>query len=234
MARYLQQLRPEYDILRDKCETYAAQKAAISEEMEIQLKQSRRQIHELEGRLSELTALHESEMRDVQRQFAQELQSHQMQSNSSRDSMEKEMLRLRKELEKEILRLKKELEKKDIQINECNNEMRRYMADTDYEHLLLKEERDQLLTQNGAQKRELKEADEDIEQLKKTHLEELRAQKNKLETQYLSELEGMKRTHLKQLQEVQREKDKVSDLADEKERDAEDLAAKLERQKRSN
>ena len=116
MARYMHQLKSEYEILKNKCDTYSAQKLAMTEDYETERKRSlrdmemldnkileyrtanetlKRDIEMLDSKLVEQKSLYESEINDIKRQFTQELQNYKQQYTASVETSERENRKLK-------------------------------------------------------------------------------------------------------------------------------------------
>jgi hypothetical protein len=139
-------------------------------------------------------------------QFQVELQTVKRQSSSSHEVYEQE-----------IRKLRDQLDKKDYEMSDTMNRLKRFSSEAEYDVLRLKEEKEKL-------RNELLYMETD----KKKELDVIRA---KLETNYLEEIEVIKKNHLGSLEGFQVENSKLKDLVEAKSIELDQLNSKLNKQK---
>jgi hypothetical protein len=98
--------------------------------------------------------------------------------------------------------LKEQLDKKDYEMNDTMNRLKRFSSEAEYDILRLKEEKEKL-------RNELLYLEND----KKKELDTIRA---KLETNYLEEIESIKKNHLSSLENFELENHKLKDVLEAK------------------
>ena len=98
--------------------------------------------------------------------------------------------------------MKEQLDKKEYEMNDTMNRLKRFSSEAEYDILRLKEEKEKL-------RNELLYMEND----KKKELDAIRA---KLETNYLEEVESIKKNHLASLEGFEMENSKLKDLVEAK------------------
>ena len=135
--------------------------------------------------------LKNAQINEVKSQLQLEVQTVKRQTSSTQDVYEQE-----------IRKLKEQLDKKEYEMNDTMNRLKRFSSEAEYDILRLKEEKEKL-------RNELLYMEND----KKKELDAIRA---KLETNYLEEVESIKKNHLASLEGFEMENSKLKDLVEAK------------------
>lgn len=191
VSKLLHQKKQEYDVVRDKLEVQSNQRLEYATEFDYERKKLLSEIDNLEHELKEVEHLKNAQINEVKSQFQLEVQTIKRQTSSTQDVYEQE-----------IRKLKEQLDKKEYEMNDTMNRLKRFSSEAEYDILRLKEEKEKL-------RNELLYMEND----KKKELDAIRA---KLETNYLEEVESIKKNHLASLEGFEMENSKLKDLVEAK------------------
>jgi acyl transferase domain-containing protein len=208
LSKLLHQKKQEYEILKDKFEVQSSQKLEYAKEFEYERKKLLGELDQMESELKEVEHLKNAQLNELKSQYQLELQTFKRQNTSSQDVYEQE-----------IRKLREHLDRKDYELSDTVNRLKRFSSEAEYDILRLKEEKEKL-------RNELLYVETD----KKKELDAIRA---KLETNYLEEVESVKKNHLASLEGFELENKKLKDLLDSKTLELDQITARLSKQKGS-
>ena len=187
LSKLLHQKKQEFDVIRDKLEVQSTQRLEYATEFDYQRKKLLTEIDNLEHELKQVQHLKNTQINELKSQFQVELQAVKRQTSSTNDVYEQQ-----------IRKLKEQLDKKEYEMNDTMNRLKRFSSEAEYDIMRLKEEKQKL-------RNELLYLEND----KKKELDAIRA---KLETNYLEEIESIKKNHLASLEGFELENHKLKDL----------------------
>lgn len=206
MSRLLHQQKSENDILKNKIDSLSVQKVGYVSELEMERKKMLMELERVGDDMAELELQKNNQITELKNAYQIEIQSLKRQIHNAEASSEAE-----------IRKYREQLEKREHELNDYVNKLKRLTTETDYEILRLKEDKEKL-------RAEIDYNDHD-------HVKEIESLRNRLENNYLEELEALKRAHVKALDEAEKENIRLKSALQERGREIEQLTNKFNKQR---
>lgn len=187
LSKLLHQKKQEHEMLKDKLEAQSSQRIEYASEFDYERKKLLAELDAVEGELREVEHIKNTQINELKTQVQIEVQTLKRQTAASQEVYEQE-----------IRKLREQLDKKDYEMSDTVNRLKRFSSEAEYDVLRLKEEKEKL-------RNELLYVETD----RKKELDAIRA---KLETNYLEEVESIKKNHLASLEAFELENVKLKDL----------------------